>query len=81
MLAGVIMVDDRVCQPAGGADARDRFIAATVAGGKGPLGVKVPEAVGALAALALVIGVSIAAVRGERRRVGVDSLRGPLRHG
>jgi hypothetical protein len=40
------------------------FIAATVAGGKGPLGVNVPEAVGALAALALVIGVSIAALRG-----------------
>ena len=40
------------------------FIAATVAGGKGPLGVNVPEAVGALIALALVIGVSIAAVRG-----------------
>lgn len=40
------------------------LIAATVAGGKGPLGVNVPEAVGALAALALVIGVSIAALRG-----------------
>ena len=40
------------------------FIAATVAGGKGPLGVNVPVAVGALAALALVIGVSIAALRG-----------------
>jgi hypothetical protein len=39
------------------------FIAATVAGGKGPLGVNVPEAAGALAALALVIGVSIAALR------------------
>jgi hypothetical protein len=35
-----------------------------MAGGKGPLGVNVPEAVGALAALALVIGVSIAALRG-----------------
>ena len=40
------------------------LIAATIAGGKGPLGVNVPESVGALAALALVIGVSIAAVRG-----------------
>ena len=40
------------------------FIAATVAGGKEPLGVNVPEAVGALIALALVVGVSIAAVRG-----------------
>ena len=40
------------------------FIVATVANGKGPLGVNVPEAVGALIALALVIGVSIAALRG-----------------
>ena len=40
------------------------FIAATVANGTGPLGVNVPEAVGALIALALVIGVSTAAVRG-----------------
>ena len=40
------------------------LVAGTIAGGKGPLGVNVPEAVGALAALALVIGVSIAAVRG-----------------
>jgi hypothetical protein len=40
------------------------FVVATVAGGKGPLGVNVPEAAGALAALALVIGVSIAALRG-----------------
>ena len=40
------------------------FIVATVAGGKGPLGVNVPEAIGALIALALVIGVSTAAVRG-----------------
>ena len=40
------------------------FIAATVAGGKGPLGVNSPQAAGALAALALVIGVSIAALRG-----------------
>ena len=40
------------------------FIVATVAGGKGPLGVNVPEAVGAVIALALVIGVSIAALRG-----------------
>ena len=40
------------------------FIVATVAGGKGPLGVNVPQAAGALIALALVIGVSIAALRG-----------------
>ena len=40
------------------------LIAATVAGGKGPLGVTVPQAAGALIALALVMGVSIAAVRG-----------------
>ena len=40
------------------------FIVATVAGGKGPLGVNVPEAVGAVIALALIIGVSTAAVRG-----------------
>ena len=40
------------------------FIVATVANGKGPLGVNVPEALGAVIALALVIGVSIAAVRG-----------------
>jgi len=38
--------------------------AAPVAGGKGPLGVNVPQAAGALIALALVIGVSIAALRG-----------------
>jgi hypothetical protein len=40
------------------------FIVATVAGGKGPLGLNVSKAAGALAALALVIGVSIAALRG-----------------
>ena len=40
------------------------FIAATVLGGKGPFGVNVPQAAGALVALALVIGVSIAALRG-----------------
>jgi hypothetical protein len=40
------------------------LIVATVAGGKGPLGVTVPDTIGALAALALVIGVSIAALRG-----------------
>ena len=40
------------------------LIAATVAGGKGPLGVNVPDTIGALAALALVIGVSITALRG-----------------
>jgi hypothetical protein len=39
------------------------FIVATLAGGKGPLGVNVPEAIGAIIALALVIGVSAAAVR------------------
>lgn len=40
------------------------LIAATVLNGKGPLGVNVPQAAGALIALALVIGVSIAALRG-----------------
>ena len=40
------------------------FIAGAVANGQGPLGVNVPDAVGALIALALVIGVSIAALRG-----------------
>ena len=40
------------------------LIAATVAGGKGPFGVTVPQAAGALIALALVMGVGIAAVRG-----------------
>jgi hypothetical protein len=40
------------------------LIASTVVGGKGPLGVNVPEEIAALVALALVIGVSVAAVRG-----------------
>jgi hypothetical protein len=40
------------------------LIASTVVGGTGPLGINVPEAFAALIALALVIGVSIAAVRG-----------------
>jgi hypothetical protein len=40
------------------------FIAAIVLGGKGPLGVNVPQAAGALIALALVIGVSVPALRG-----------------
>jgi hypothetical protein len=40
------------------------LIASTVLAGSGPFGVDLPEAAGALAALALVIGVSIAAVRG-----------------
>ncbi len=40
------------------------LIASAVAGGTGPLGVTVPATIGALAALALVIGVSTAAVRG-----------------
>jgi len=40
------------------------FIAATVAAGSGLLGVNLPEAVGAIVALAVVIGVSVAAVRG-----------------
>jgi hypothetical protein len=40
------------------------LIASTVVGGSGPLGVDVPEELAALVALALVIGVSIAAVRG-----------------
>ena len=58
------------------------FIVATLANGKGPLGVNVPEAVGALIALALVIGVSIAAVRVQnRRRADVGSFRGAPRHG
>jgi hypothetical protein len=39
------------------------LVAATVANGKGPLGVNVPEATGALVALALVIGVTVAATR------------------
>jgi hypothetical protein len=40
------------------------LIASTVVGGTGPLGVNVPEELAALVALALVIGVSVAAVRG-----------------
>ena len=40
------------------------LIASTVLGGKGPLGVDLPQAAGVLAALALVIGVSVAAIRG-----------------
>ena len=40
------------------------LIASTVVGGTGPLGVNVPEEIAALVALALVIGVSVAAVRG-----------------
>jgi hypothetical protein len=40
------------------------LIASTVLAGSGPFGVHVPEAAGALAALALVIGVSAAAIRG-----------------
>jgi hypothetical protein len=40
------------------------LIASTVAGGTGLLGVMVPEEITALLALALVIGVSVAAVRG-----------------
>jgi hypothetical protein len=40
------------------------LIASTVLGGTGPLGVNVPEEIAALVALALVIGVSVAAVRG-----------------
>jgi hypothetical protein len=40
------------------------LIASTLVGGSGPLGVNVPEELAALVALALVIGVSIAAVRG-----------------
>ena len=39
------------------------LVGSAVLGGKGPFGVNVPEATGALVALALVIGVSIAAVR------------------
>ena len=40
------------------------FIAATVLNGTGPFGVNIPQAAGALAALALVLGVTVAAVRG-----------------
>jgi hypothetical protein len=40
------------------------LIASTVLAGAGPLGIDPPKAAGALAALALVIGVSIAAIRG-----------------
>ena len=39
------------------------LVGSAVLAGKGPFGVNVPEATGALVALALVIGVSIAAVR------------------
>ena len=40
------------------------LIASTLVGGTGPLGVNVPEEIAALVALALVIGVSAAAIRG-----------------
>jgi hypothetical protein len=40
------------------------LIASTLVNGSGPLGINVPEAFAALIALALVIGVSVAAVRG-----------------
>jgi hypothetical protein len=40
------------------------LIASTLVGGSGPLGVNVPEELAALVALALVIGVSVAAIRG-----------------
>jgi hypothetical protein len=40
------------------------LVASTLVGGTGPLGVNVPEEIAALVALALVIAVSIAAVRG-----------------
>jgi hypothetical protein len=40
------------------------LIASTVLAGSGPFGIKLPEAAGAIAALALVIGVSVAAIRG-----------------
>jgi hypothetical protein len=40
------------------------LIASTLVGGSGPLGITVPEELAALLALALVIGVSVAAVRG-----------------
>jgi hypothetical protein len=40
------------------------LIAATVLNGHGPLGVNLPQAAGALLALALVIGVTVAAMRG-----------------
>ena len=40
------------------------LIASTALAGSGPLGVHFPQAAGVLAALALVIGVSVAAIRG-----------------
>ena len=40
------------------------LIASTVLAGTGPLGIHLPQAAGVLAALALVIGVSVAAIRG-----------------
>ncbi len=40
------------------------LIASTVLAGTGPLGIDLPKTAGALAALALVIGVSVAAIRG-----------------
>jgi hypothetical protein len=40
------------------------LIASTVLGGKGPVGVNLPQEIAALVALALVIGVSVVAVRG-----------------
>ena len=40
------------------------LIVGTIANGRGPLGVDVPQAAGALAAVALVIGVAVAALRG-----------------
>jgi hypothetical protein len=40
------------------------LIASTMLAGTGPLGIDLPKAAGALAALALVIGVSVAAIRG-----------------
>ena len=40
------------------------FVAFAIANGKGPLGINVPDAAAALAALTLVIGVSVTALRG-----------------
>jgi hypothetical protein len=40
------------------------FVGAAIANGKGPLGIQVPTAAAAVVALALVIGVSVAALRG-----------------
>jgi len=40
------------------------FVGAAIANGKGPLGIQVPTAAAAIVGLGLVIGVSVAALRG-----------------